>query len=58
MLAVTNTTFDFLVLELVLHASGLSLLLLRILTPVRARSKYDVLSHARCIRCRASSVFG
>jgi hypothetical protein len=49
MLAVTNSTFDLLVLELVFHASGLRLLLLRILTPVRARSEDDILTYARGI---------
>lgn len=44
MLAVTDTALDLLVLQLVLHASGLSLLLLGIFAPVRARSEYDVLS--------------
>jgi hypothetical protein len=49
MLAVTNSTLDLLILQFILHAADLSLLLLRILTPVRARSEYDVLTHARCI---------
>ena len=49
MLAVTNTTLNLLVLELVFHASSLSLFLLCILAPVRARSEYDVLPYARCI---------
>ena len=56
MLAVTNTTFDLLVLQFVLHTANLGLLFLRILTPIRARSEYDVLSHARRVRCWASSV--
>lgn len=43
MLSVTNTTLDLLVLELILHAASFSLLLLCILTPVRAWSEYDIL---------------
>jgi len=46
MLSVTDTTFDFLILKLVLHATGLGLLLLRIFSPVGARSEYDVLADA------------
>ena len=55
MLAVTDTTLDFLVLQLVLHASGLSLLLLRILAPVAARSEDDVLSYTRGVCCWLSN---
>jgi len=48
MLSITNTTFDLLVLQLILHASSLSLLLLRIFSPVRAGSEYDVLADTVC----------
>lgn len=44
MLSVTDTTFDLLILQLVLHASSLSLLLLRIFSPVGAGSEYNVLT--------------
>jgi len=49
MLAVTDTTLDLLILQLILHTSNIRLLLLCILAPVNARSEYDVLSHTRCI---------
>lgn len=45
MLSVTDTTFDLLVLQLLLHAPNFGFLLLSILSPVCARSEYDVLSH-------------
>lgn len=45
MLAVTDTALDLLVLQLVLHASGVGLLLLGVLAPVRAGSEYDVLAN-------------
>ena len=50
MLSVTDTTFDFLILQLILHRASLALLLLRILLPVRAGSEYDVFPSARGIK--------
>jgi len=44
MFTVTDTAFNFLVLQFVLHASGLGGLLLRIFAPVRAGSEYDIFS--------------
>jgi hypothetical protein len=44
MLPITDTTFDLLVLQLILHTSSLGLLLLGVLTPVCARSENDVLT--------------
>lgn len=46
MLSVTDTAFNFLILQLVLHTSDLSLLLFRILAPVCARSEDDIFAHA------------
>lgn len=51
MLSVTDTTFNLLVLKLVLHGN-LSILvfaLLLIFAPIRAGSEYDILSYARGI---------
>ena len=44
MLPITNTTFDLLILQFILHASSFSLLLLRIFAPICAGSKYNVLT--------------
>lgn len=44
MVPVTDTALDLLVLQLVLHASDFSLLLLSIFAPVRTRSEYDIFS--------------
>ena len=44
MLPITDTTLDLLVLQLILHTSSFSLLLLRVLAPVCARSEDDVLT--------------
>lgn len=52
MLSVTDTTLDFLILELVFQVSDISLLFLGILLPVGARSEYDVLCNRRSVLCQ------
>lgn len=56
MLSSTNSALDFLILKLVLHASDLDLLLLRILAPVDARLENNVLANSCCVHSRACLV--
>jgi hypothetical protein len=56
MLSSTDSALDFLVLKLVLHASHLDLLLLRILAPVDAGLENDVLADGRCVHSRSCLV--
>lgn len=60
MFAVTNTTLDLLVLELVLHSLGVGILalVLGILAPVHAGSENDVLSDGCRISGRAIAILG
>lgn len=58
MLAVTDTTLDLLVLQLVLHSLGVGIgaLVLGILAPVEAGSEDDVLAHRGGIGGRARAI--
>jgi hypothetical protein len=58
MLSITDTTFDLFILQLVLHAAHLWFLLLRVFTPVRARSEDDILADGSGIGDWASFVLG
>lgn len=58
MLAVTDTTLDGLVLELLLHGVGVRVLVLvlGVLAPVGAEAEDDVLGHRCCVHLWASAV--
>lgn len=60
MLSVTDTTLDFLVLQLVLHSLGVGILclVLGVLAPVDAGSEDDVLTNRGGIGGRAAAVLG
>ena len=56
MLAITNSAFDLLVLQLGLHTVLLRLLLLAVFLPCDRRSKYDIFAHTRRVKRWTSGV--
>jgi hypothetical protein len=60
MLSVTDTTFDLLVLQLVLHGLGVGIvgLILGVLAPVHAGAENNVLADGGGIGCRTLAILG